>query len=636
MKNVYLVGPNNSLSRSLFLPYSIGCLAAYSFKDEDIKSHYRLGEFIFTKMPIEEALCKTESPFLVGFSCYMWNVEYNLVLAEEIKKKYPDTVIVFGGPHVPDDVSFLKEYGYIDILIHGEGEIAFYEILKALKNNGNFEEIFNISFRENGEYIKTPHRQICDLCELPSPYSEGFFDSIINSKEYDGIQFDAIIETNRGCPYRCAYCCWAGGRNTFREFPLERVRKDLLWMAQNKISYCICADSNFGILDRDESIVDYLVELKKDFGYPQKFETTAAKNKDSLTFRINQKLDSVNLNRGISVAVQSMSQKVLENVGRKNMSIGNLSKQLALYRNAGMYTYTDIILGLPGETFDSFSSGLFEVIEAGQHNSININRLEFLPNTLMYSEEFKAMHGIKTVRSHLCQNHSKADEDLCFSSRSELVVETDTMSREDWRRALRMSVCVQSFHCFGLLRFIAIYLRKAEGISYKDFYLSLFERIENKSRFIKSKLDYVCKSIDSFLSEKGNLSFTDKLFGDIYWSFEEAFFLCLAVEAEEFYNEINVFLSTLVNTEEEIIKDLFNYQKSVITLPMQSEKTVTFSYDWHEFFGRVFDSSSVCPKSGKCELTLSGNNLQSWEEYAREIVWYGKRDDRTIRKQKTV
>ena len=636
MKNVYLVGPNNSLSHSLFLPYSIGCIAAYSFRDEEIKSSYSLGEFIFTKLPIEEAVKKTVSPFLVGFSCYMWNVEYNLSLALEIKKKYPDAVIVFGGPHVPDDVSFLKEYGFIDILIHGEGEVAFFEILKTLDNGGDFRNIYNISYRENNEYIKTPYRQICDLHDLPSPYSEGFFDSIINSPEYQGIQFDAIIETNRGCPYKCAYCCWAGGRNTFREFPYERVRNDLLWMAKNKISYCICADSNFGILSRDEEIVDYLVSLKREFGYPQKFETTAAKNKDSLTFRINKKLDSVNLNRGISVAVQSMSPKVLEIVGRKNMSVDNLSEQLALYRNAGMFTYTDIILGLPGETFDSFSSGLFDVIEAGQHNSININRLEFLPNTLMYSEEFRTRHGIKTVRSHLCQNHSRADEDLCFSSRSELVVETETMSRNDWRKALRMSTCVQSFHGFGLLRFIAIYLRKSREIPYKDFYLGLFGWIENESKFIKSKLDYVCRSIDTFLSEKGNLSFSDGLFGDIYWSFEEALFLCLAAEAESFYSEINTFLSSLVNTDEEIIRDLFDYQKNIITLPSQSEQTLPFGYDWHEFFENVFDSTAVCPKKGRYELTLKGNNLQSWSDYAKEIVWYGKRDDKTVRRPKNI
>lgn len=632
MKNIYLVQPNNSLSRSLFLPYSIGSLAAFSFKDEEICSYYRLGDFIFTKLPVKDAIDKMVSPFLVGFSCYMWNVEYNLMLASEIKKRYPETIIVFGGPQVPDDISYLNEYDYIDILIHGEGEIALCEILKALKNKNVFDNICNISYRNDDKCVKTPHAKVCDLSLLPSPYTEGLFDSIINSPEYSGIQFDAIIETNRGCPYKCVYCCWAGNKDTFREFPYERILKDLEWIAKNKISYCICADSNFGILERDEQIADYLVELKKKFGYPQKFETTAAKNKDDLTFRINKKLDSVNLNRGISVAVQSMSPKVLEIVGRKNMSVSNLSKQLELYRNAGMYTYTDIILGLPGETFESFSSGLFEVIEAGQHYSININRCEFLPNTLMYSEEFKNKYGIKTIRSHLCQNHSKTEEELYFGSRSDLIVETNTMSRADWRKALRLSVCVQSFHCFGLLRFLAIYLRKAKGISYKDFYLSLFNHIEESDGFIKSKLDYVCRSIDDFLVEKGNLSFNDILFGDIYWSFEEALFLCIACEAEEFFKEISVWLPCVVTSDEEDIADLFNYQKSVIYLPNQEDKTIHLRYNWADYFSHIFNPGIVLPERCRIEMILKGNNFSSWEEYARDVVWFGKREDKMINK----
>lgn len=630
MKKIYLVQPNNSLSGSLFLPYSIGSIAAYSFGNPEIFNFYELGEFIFTKLPVSEALEKMDSPYLVGFSCYMWNVEYNLTLASEIKRKYPNCILIFGGPQIPNDVSYLEEYDYIDVLIHGEGEVTFFELLNALKNNEGFDKIFNISFRYNEGYIKTKHCQICDLSTLPSPYSEGYFDCIINDPKYIDMQIDAIIETNRGCPYKCIYCCWAGNKDSFREFTYERIQKDLEWISKNKISYCICADSNFGILERDENIVDYLIELKKKYGYPKKFETTAAKNKDDLVFRINKKLDSENLNRGVSVAVQSMSPKVLEIIGRNNMNVNNFSEQLEIYRKAGMYTYTDIILGLPGETFDSFSDGLFSVIEAGQHNSININRCEYLPNTIMYSDEVKSQYGIKTVKSHLCQNHSKVDIEAFYGSRSELVVETNTMSREDWRCALRLSVCVQTFHCFGLLRFLAIYLRKAKGIHYKDFYSSLFYWIENSSVFIKSELDYVCKSIDCFLAEESDLSFNDSRFGDIYWSFEEALFLCLAYRIEDFYNEINIFLSTLDYTANDVISDLYNYQKNLILLPNQNDRILSLYYDWTEYFDNTFEPSFINPEKRHIEIKLKGNNIDSWEEYARRIVWYGKREDRMI------
>lgn len=631
MKNVYLIQPNNSLSDSLFLPYAVGSIAAYAFRDDEIRSSCRLCNFIYKKQPAHEVLAAMSEPFAVGFSCYMWNVEYNLMLAEEIKNSFPDAVIIFGGPQIPDDTEYLEKYGFIDILIHGEGEIAFTAVLKHLLSGTPMQTTDNISFRENGKPVKTPHSAVCSLDSFPSPYSEGLFDGIINDPANAGIQFDAIIETNRGCPYKCIYCCWAGNKDTFRKFPDERIKQDLEWIAKNRISYCICADSNFGILERDEKIADYIIELKNQYGYPQKFETTAAKNKDDLLFNINKKLDSANLNRGISVAVQSMSETVLEIIGRKNMPVDNLAEQLERYRKAGMYTYTDIILGLPGETFESFSKGLFDVIEAGQHYSININRCEFLPNTPMYTEEFRKKYGIKTIRSFLCQNHSKIARDMRFGSRSDLVVETNTMSRSDWRKAIRLSVCVQSFHCLGLLRFAAIYLRKSCGVSYRDFYMSLFGYIETSNGFIKNTLDYVCASVDEFLAHNGNLSFADKRFGDIYWPFEEALFLCLVCDAEEFYREIGGYFRACGYADNIAFNDLFNYQRSIISAPGICENTLTFEYDWPEFFDAMFDPALTEPKKQNVTLTLSADNSKNKEEYARHTVWYGKRSNKTVR-----
>ncbi|MGN1169372.1 MAG: B12-binding domain-containing radical SAM protein [Acutalibacteraceae bacterium] len=386
-KKVYLIQPSNILSGSVFLPYSVGAIAAYSWQFESIKEEFELQPFIFTKKPVDEAMREIDNPCIVGFSNYMWNVEYNLLLAAGVKKAWPECIIAFGGPQIADDVGFLEEYPFIDILMYGEGEESFYKILTSISSGEGFEGIDNIAFKSAGEIIKTKKSPACDISGYPSPYTSGYFDSIIHNKAYDGIQFDAIIETNRGCPYKCIYCAWSGVDSTIRQFPTQKVEAELEWLAKNKIAYCICGDANFGILERDEEIVDYLVSLKKQYGYPQKFETTAAKNKDELTFRINSKLDSVGLNKGVSVACQSLSPQVLRNVGRHNMSIDSFISQLKRYREAGMHTYTDLILGLPGETFESFCRGLFAVIEAGQCFSININRCELLPNSLMNSQE---------------------------------------------------------------------------------------------------------------------------------------------------------------------------------------------------------------------------------------------------------
>lgn len=635
MKNVYLIQPNNALSESLFLPYSIGTIAAYSFSRDDIKQNYHLCDFIFTKTPIDEVIAGIEDPYIIGFSNYMWNIEYNLALASAVKKKWTDCIIAFGGPQVPDDTKLLENYSFIDILMHGEGELTFYSILSSLSEGKELSTVSDISYRNNGVPVQNPKTHRVSLDDFPSPYTMGLFDSIVNDEKYKNIQFDAVLETNRGCPYGCIYCCWAGSEDSFRCFSMERIKGDLLWMATHGISFCICADSNFGILERDEKIAEYVVQLKKEYGYPQKFETTATKNKDELTFRINSKLDEVGLNRGISVAVQSMSPTVLEIIGRKNMSIQNFAGQLEKYRKNGMYTYTDIILGLPGETLESFCKGLFDVIEAGQHYSININRCEFLPNTKMYSDSFVEQYKIKTIKSYLCQNHSRIDEDMSYSSRSELVVETSTMSMQEWRKALRISTCVQSFHSLGLLRFFAVYLRKAKNISYYDFYMGLYAWIEQKSSFVKKTLDRVCSSIDVFLSGKGNLCFSDERLGNIYWDFQEGLFVLCAMEIDKFYGEIKEYLDRYFS-DKTVLEDLFEFQKESVALPSDTEKILNMQYDWSDYFENIFDSSYTDPEFKFTKIRIIGSQYDSWEDYAREIVWYGKRNGNTINKTECI
>lgn len=632
MKNIYMVQANIKVSGSFYLPYSVGCLAAYSFQFGEIKSNYKLCDFIFRKIDIEEALKQIENPYLMAFSSYMWNIDYNLDLAIAVKEKYPDCIIVFGGPTVPDDTEYLGEYPFIDILIHGEGEKPFYGILSTLLSDGDLSEVSDISFRRDGKNIKTSKGETeIKVIDYPSPYTEGYFDYIVNDKQYEGIQFEAVLETTRGCPYNCAYCSWGGKDKSFRKFPLQRVHSDLDWMAKNKIAFCMCADGNFGILDRDEGIADYVVELKKKYGYPEKFETIAAKNKDDLSFRINSKLEKVGLNRGVSVAVQSMTPEVLKNIGRENMEISKLAEQLKRYRNSGMYTYTDIILGLPGETLESFCKSVFDVMEAGQHCSINIFRLEYLPNTKMYTKEYSEKYKFKTIRTGIYQNHGEVSNGKYLASRSDVVVSTSTMPEEDWRTAMRISVCAQAFHCMGLLRFFSIYLRKAKNVSYYDFYMNIYKWIENESTVIKSILDEVCISIDTFLKKESGLYFIDKRFGNYYWYFDEGFFMLSIKEIDKFFEEASIYLKKYFD-DENIFNELLTYQKEVLTYPGKEEKVIEFSYDWYDYFENMYEEDCLVPKEKKTKIRIGKSPVDNWESFGKEIVWYGRRDDKTVNK----
>lgn len=630
MENVYLVQPSNILSGEIFLPYAAGAIASYAWQFKEISSAYRLRKIIFKKEPFEDIISSMENPFFVGFSCYMWNIEYNIGLAERIKHKWPSCIIGLGGPEIPDDTVYLQKYPFLDLLLHGEGEITFYNVLTSLLNHKSVESVDNISYRDSDGIKQTTKTINSSVSEFPSAYASGVFDDIIKDPKNRGLKFDAILETNRGCPYSCIYCYWAGTKKNFRQFSIQKVKDDLDWMARNGIVYCICADSNFGIMERDVEITDYIVSLKKSMGFPQKFETSAAKEKSNQVFQINKKLDSVGLNCGISVAAQSFSPIVLKNISRHNMTIDMFKEQMELYRNAGMSTYTDFILGLPGETYESFCHGIFLALEAGQHKSINIHPCEVLPNTVLYLPEIRKKYGIQTMASKHFQEHTELETEALIGSRSEVIIATDTMTMDEWKQAMRLSICVQAFHSFGLLKYFAIYLRKACGVSYEKFYMQLFDWIEEESGFIKSLLDDVCNSIDLFLLGKGSLIYHNTDFANAFLSYKEGLFLCCVKSLTKFYDEICSYIKPLFN-DEILFNDLVCFQCESIVTPMSVRSSIWFKYDWKEYFEHTFDKGFVNPTRKTTRLCTEACKTVGWYEYTRDYVWRGKRENKMIR-----
>ena len=124
MKNLYMAQPNSQYGNSVYFPYAAGSLVAYAFEDEQVKSEYEFKNFFYKRQNIDKAVGTMENPFIVGFSCYVWNYEYNKIFAKAIKEKYPRCVIVFGGHQVNAD-SDVCDLEYVDYVLLGEGEESF-------------------------------------------------------------------------------------------------------------------------------------------------------------------------------------------------------------------------------------------------------------------------------------------------------------------------------------------------------------------------------------------------------------------------------------------------------------------------------------------------------------------------------
>lgn len=616
-KNIYFVQVGFAFDASLYLPYAVGTLAAYAFADEQIKTEYSLGELIFKRERLDDIVARLDNPYIAAFSCYIWNYEFNKALAAKVKAAYPDCTVVFGGHNVSEN-SVADDLPFVDIFMLGEGEEAFAALLKALPQ-GDLSSVPNIAYRKGGEMLFNHQQVFASLDSYPSPYLTGIFDDIMS--ENPDVDFLCVLETNRGCPYNCAYCDWCSGKKV-RMFPLEKVIAEIDWLARHNIEYCFCADSNFGMFPRDVDIVNKLVESKQKTGYPKVFRPCYAKNSDEYVFEICRKLNSSGMDKGATMAYQTLNDKALANVNRRNLTLEHFSSLMKLYSENHITTYSELILGLPGETFESFCRGLCRLLEAGQHNSVSVYYCELLPNSPMAQKEYIDRHGIVAETVGFNHIHSAAhDEEV--PEKSNIVVATNTMSREMWVKSNMFSVCVQCFHNLGVLRCFAIYLHYEMGIEYYDFYSALL-------RFILSEPGTLCTELfESFAaklsSSHSEWNYRNPLFGEAAWFFEEGAFLEILLNYERFCAEIKPFLAGF-GIEKGVFDSLLHYQHEVIRYPGKNRFKIESDYDFYSYFDGIYTGKREKLKNEPSVLQFGfDDGINDWRTYARELVWYGRR-----------
>ncbi len=625
-KNAYLVQAGCLYGNTYYLPYAVGMLIAFAMQDACIRERYDFKRIIYSLEDIDESIASLENPAFVGFSNSIWNYSYNLEYAKKLKAMYPDCVIQFGGHHVPPTTQFLEDYDFIDILVHRKGEEAFRDVLLAMDGQCALADIANISYRlADGTPVQTRETKIT-INEYPSPYLTGVFDDIIKNDTY---RFSCVLETNRGCPYNCCYCDWGELNSKVRLFSLEKVFAELDWMAEHKMEFVYCVDANFGMFERDELIAQKLVELKETKGYPNRLQVSYAKNEADRVFRINKLLADHGIGKGATLAMQTMEPSVLKNIGRVNISKEEYARQITRYREAGISTYTELILGLPGETKDSFCKGLCEVLELGQHSSVSAYYCELLPNSSLASKQSLEKFKIKTVSSALNQYHCESMDDV-LSGHSGIVVATSTMSEDEWIAANEFSTCVQSFHHFGILQCVAMYIRKQLHISYYDFYSAVFDYVTKESAFCKPIFEMVSQTLHNFVDGKSGLTYQNDIFGKITYPLEEAVFLLCLHDSESFYADMRAFVQRYVD-DTALLDELFAYQQAVVLRPMKNDFTLQCSYNFRDYFDAVL-RNDFTPLQQKpvCYRFSTPFATDNWVDYAKEMVWYGRRNNRMM------
>ncbi len=614
---------NYPYGKSAHLPYTAAQLSAYAFADKDVADNFELAEIFFLRESADGIMAKIDNPSVAAFSTYLWNSNFNKAIAKRIKEKYPECVVIFGGHHVSPGGDMLDECPYIDYLLHGEGEIIFRRLIRSLLGLENAEQIPGISMRTENGIITNPE-MISDNCDYPSPYLNGYFDKIL--AENPDMEFMALIETSRGCPNSCSYCDWSNMKSKIRKFSLERVYGEIEWMGKNKIYGLGSADSNFGMFARDEEITDKIVEVHNKTGYPVKLQTSYAKNSNKRVFNIGQKLEKNKLSKGITLSFQSMNEVALRNIGRENISPELFSELMGYYNEAGIATYTELILGLPGETCESFVDSLNKLLELGQHNSIYVHNCEWLPCSGMGKKEYMERFAIKTTSIPLNQPHHAAGDSEEIPEMSSIVTSTYSMTEADWKKMNIFAATVQACHHMGLLQLFAIYLY-SEGLStYKKFYTSFVDWFYARSESVAGRaLHNIDKNLDDVLAGRATLSCSDARFGNIMWTFEEYFFLSATYESEKFYADAEEFLRSF-GMDEDIFKELMLLQRNITKKPFAGKTQLDVSYDFLEYFRRAIDGKKIPLKKEDNTVVIDAKPFDSWADFSRIVAWYGRKD----------
>ena len=413
MKNVYLAQFSTvSLDTYYFFPYSVGLIQSYAQSLPLIAKNYNFKPLLWKKLPIDELVNSLDNPAVFGFSSYVWNANYNLQLAKAVKNKYPDCVLVFGGPGVPDaDSDFFTNHPWIDYLIHTEGEQSFANLLETLLK-GPFKS-----------HVSIPSNRTKSLDTIPSPYLSGVFDSVLAESRNQGVIINALLETNRGCPFKCTFCDWGG--LTFSKihcFDLDRIKQEITWLGKNQIEMLSLADANFGIFpERDLEIAQWAIKTKQEYGFPKYFDTSWTKNTKPETIETAKLLMQAGMLRKFVMSLQTLNIETLSNIKRRNIDGSKFSQ---LIEDRSVSVSTELIVGLPGETLLSYKQGVCQLIDA--EIKIITNPLTLLPNSEMSTPTYRSKWLIEHVTFKSSWSSHGVDE------WEDLVVATSSYTTKDW------------------------------------------------------------------------------------------------------------------------------------------------------------------------------------------------------------
>jgi radical SAM superfamily enzyme YgiQ (UPF0313 family) len=457
------------------VPYNIGLLAAYlehNFGNQvEIRLFKSSNDFL-------DAIRTEKAPHVVGFSNYLWNQQLNRSMMEKVKKHVPDAVLCMGGPLIRTDnngiFEFLRKYEALDYYAMYEGEMPFGNLVeyflskgKVIKKEACDAELPGVAFLSNKELVFSKLDFKKGMIEnVPSPYLTGWLDKWIYSPKWV-----PMLETNRGCPYLCTFCTWGiATLNSVRKFPLDRVLEEIRYISKRSPSpRWIIVDANFGMLERDVDIAREIRRVADETGAALKSTLLFwAKNSTKRTLEISRILD---LLIDPKIAVQSLDPEVLKDVKRGNIKISSMTDLLAEYYSRRRKVGTDVLVGLSGQSYNSFLETVRKTFDMG-YDYIESGYITLCAGSEMDSDECRATYQLKSKYRLMSSSYGVYDGDVVVDY-EEGVRSSKDFSEDEMLFVRCINFFIVAFWNIGIAKPLLRWLHLERGVNPLDVFLIL-------------------------------------------------------------------------------------------------------------------------------------------------------------------
>ena len=291
-------------------------------------------------------------PDVIGFSCYIWNIQYIRPFLKDIPKVLPDVKIWMGGPEVYYRAeSFLKEEPTVTGVMVGEGEATLAELAEVYGEAEDIdirlEQVRGIVFRKTSEILHTPVRPLLPMDEIPFSYNN-----------LEGMEHRIIYyESSRGCPYSCSYCLSSIDK-TVRFRSLDLVMKELDYFLERKVPQVKFVDRTFNckkshalaiwryLLEHDNGVTNFHFEISADLIDEEELEVMEQMRPGLIQ---------------LEIGVQTTNPDTITEIRRK-MNLDRL-KQVVDKINGfhNIHQHLDLIVGLPYENYERFCQSFDDV-----------------------------------------------------------------------------------------------------------------------------------------------------------------------------------------------------------------------------------------------------------------------------------